>query len=464
MSIVTRWTLRYALAMLVLLALLGTSQFLLVRDRIWQDARLLMELQVHEVQEVVEHTPGDLAAITAYVDQHIESAPDDLHLGIRLVDRDGRVLVERGSLARLDVPPPAPDAAPTAGPRPRTIDVGADTPYFEVVAPTEIGRVQVAVDSTRFARSAADVRNVFLLSVPLALLATVLLGWWLAFGIVRPIREMSGTAARISSSQLDERVPVRGTGDELDQLALTLNAMIARIRTGMQRLREFASNVSHQLRNPLSLLRNRLELAAGRPRDPEADRELILDSLRDVERIEAAIRALLRLAQADGGLPPEQLRPVELGELAESVGEFFEPLAEERNLKLSVQPGAPVVVLSERQSLHELVANLVDNAIKYTGAAGKVRLETGRDGEEALLSVSDTGRGMTEAEIALAFEREQRGDRSADVPGTGLGLAVAQEVARAHGGRIEVESAPGRGSRFTLRLPIAEAHGEARAS
>ena len=93
MSIVTRWTLRYALAMLVLLALLGTGQFLRVRDRIWQDARLLMELQVHEVQEVVERAPGDLAAIGDYVDQHIESAPEDLHLGIRLVGRDGRIPV-----------------------------------------------------------------------------------------------------------------------------------------------------------------------------------------------------------------------------------------------------------------------------------------------------------------------------------------------------------------------------------
>ncbi len=455
MSIVTRWTLRYALAMLVLLALLGTGQFLRVRDRIWQDARLLMELQVHEVQEVVERAPNDLAAITAYVEQHIESAPEDLHLGIRLVARDGRILVERGSFRRLEIPPPAPGAPPTGGRRPRVIDAGAGAPYFEVVAPTGIGRVQVVVDSTRFARSVADVRNIFLLSLPLALLATVLLGWWLAHGIVRPIQEMTETAARISSSQLDEKVPVRGTGDELDQLAETLNAMIARIRTGVRRLREFASNVSHQLRNPLSLLRNRLELAARRPRSPEADQALILDSLRDVERIEAAIRALLRLAQADGGLPPEQLRPVELGDLAASVGEFFEPLAEERNLKLTLRRGVPAVVLGERQSLHELVANLVDNAIKYTGAAGEVRIETGTEGDEALLSVSDTGRGMSEAEIALAFERFERGATSADVPGAGLGLAVAQEVARAHGGRIEVESAVGRGSRFTLRLPLA---------
>jgi heavy metal sensor kinase len=457
LSIGARWTLRSTAAMMVVVAAMAAVFYPLIEANFRKDALLVAELQVDELTEALEHQATSSALspeLIAYVDQHIHSASEELKLGIRIVDPGGDPLLERGIFRHRAFPPRGDFAERAALGRAVEVDVGESLPYLLYARALPIGYAEVAISTRPFLRGFLDLRDRFLEALPFVLALAAGLSWWLTQRSLAPIAHMTAAARRITASQLDEEIPTSGSGDELDSLATTLNAMMERVRTGVEQLRGFSSNAAHQLRTPLSLLRTRLEIAAVAERDANVDQDLLLAALGDVERLGDAIRGMLRLAESEGGLTPKQRRVFEIAPELEQVVEFFEPVATKKGVTLELDSGAPAKVEGDADWLRELFSNLIDNAVKYTQTGGRVVISASPSRDTVVVTVEDDGQGIAPDRLADVFERFERGADAARTPGTGLGLTVAREIARAHGGSISVRSEAGRGSSFTVRLPL----------
>lgn len=454
LSIGARWTLRYAVATSILLGVFSVLLYDEVRERTTEDAALLIRLQMTELGDELTRRGENLRAIEQYVESHVSAGAADLKLGIRLFDPEGSVLLERGGVAGLPMPTrfPTGPAGPIAV---QEVDLGEKYPYYVSLLPGAGGGwIQVSIYSRPFLRTALEIRDFFWAAMLPMLAAIGLFGWWLARSSLRPLADMDATARHITASRLDERIPIRGTGDELDRLAVTLNAMIDRIEQSVSSLRRFSANAAHELRAPLSRLRNRLEDAAVHPRDAAADQKLIEDAIGDVDRLAGLVRTLLELARCEAGLPEETVREVDVGDLLESIAAFFEPLATEREVEVRCQVPADLRVRGEPAWLRQLFANLVDNAVKYSKPGGRVTLDAYREGGHVVARVHDLGVGIPTASRERIFEHLDRGAQSGDT-GSGLGLTLVRQIARIHGGEVAVESDEGQGSTFSVSLPEA---------
>jgi heavy metal sensor kinase len=291
--------------------------------------------------------------------------------------------------------------------------------------------------------------------LPLALLLAGGGGWLLARRALAPVDRMTEAARRISAEHLAERLEETGVGDELDRLATTLNAMLGRLDDAFRQIRQFSADASHELQTPVTILKGELEVALRAPRSPEVYQRHLRSALEEVERIARLVDGLLLLARADAGVLRMDHTPVDLAQLVEEVYEQTRVLADLRHVTLDLGPVEPMTVHGDYQRLRQLLLNLVDNGLKYTPCGGRVTLALQRRGTGAALHVSDTGMGLSSEEQARVFQRFYRSAaaRAQDQRGTGLGLCIAQSIAVAHGGRIEVASTPGSSSIFTVWLP-----------
>ncbi len=297
----------------------------------------------------------------------------------------------------------------------------------------------------------------------LAALAVMLvtgLASWLFVGrsALKRVEEMAETARGIMSGDLHRRLQVTGTRDEFDNLAGSLNDMLARIEALMTGLKEVSDNIAHDLKTPLTRLRNRLETVlidenAGR----EEMREAMAAALADADLLIGVFEALLRIARVEAGAPGESFEPVDAAAVAAEVGELYEPVVEEAGGRLAVEAAGPLTVSGNRALIAQALANLLDNALKYgapAAGAPSVRLVAAAAPGEVRLTVADNGPGIPAADRARATERFVRLDGSRSRPGSGLGLALVHAVARLHGGRLILEDArPGLAA--TLALPAA---------
>jgi signal transduction histidine kinase len=259
---------------------------------------------------------------------------------------------------------------------------------------------------------------------------------------------------------LGGRLPVAGTGDELDRLAENLNVMLDRIEALMRGLKEVSDNIAHDLKTPLTRLRNRCEEAL-RAAGEESQYRLALEST--IEESDALIRtfnALLMIARAESRQAREGMLDLDAAEIARGVGELYEPLADEKGIELRVDAPSPVPVHGNRELISQALANLVDNAIKYgapgtgdsNGAKPEILIRAIPDGEHILLTVADAGRGIPEGDRGRVIERFVRLEQSRSQPGSGLGLSLASAVARLHGGELKLEDNDP-GLRTVISLP-----------
>lgn len=283
-------------------------------------------------------------------------------------------------------------------------------------------------------------------------------GWLLARRALAPVDRMTEAARRISAEHLAERVEATGAGDELDRLATTLNAMLSRLDEAFQQIRQFSADASHELQTPLTILKGELEVALRAPRSAEAYQGHLRSALEEVDRIAALVDGLLLLARADAGVLRMDRRPVDLAALLHEVFDQTKRLAEARGVTLDLGPVATAWLQGDRERLRRLLLNLLDNALKYTPAGGQVTLSLAVNGTGAHVRVADTGIGLSREEQAQVFQRFYRTTEGrAHGGGAGLGLCIAQSIAEAHGGHIQVDSQPGRGSTFTVLFPRLEA-------
>jgi two-component system, OmpR family, heavy metal sensor histidine kinase CusS len=463
LSIGAKWTLRYTAVMLLAVSLLAAYTYWRIDQRFHQDARFLVDLQLKEVVETLEAVPVGDPDLNGILERNIEAAGPDLKLGIQIFDAQGNQTLVKGSLEGAGVGLPDELPGDLEGRVSRDIEfpsVAGSYPYLVLTRRLPGGgAVQGAVYLRRFVRNARGVRDIYLWTLPLAVIFTLALGSWLVRGSLRPIAGMTRTARRISGTHLEETVPTTGSGDELDELATTLNQMVDRIRHSVERMQRFSANAAHELRTPLNALRSRLEVTLEQERTPDEYRKALAETAEQVVGLSEAVHAMMRLSQSEAGLPAEHRTPVAVAELLHEVVDFFEPLAAEQGLRLSVGRMDPAVVSGEPAWLHQCFANLLDNAIRYTpeGGAIRVELELSEDGTAALVRVADTGIGIEPHERERIFEpyHRVRAGNPRTGPGAGIGLALAREIARAHGGDVSVESRPGEGSTFTVQLPLA---------
>ena len=314
--------------------------------------------------------------------------------------------------------------------------------------------VQVAIDLARTQQALARYRDLLIVMIPFGLLLAATGGILVARVALRPVDAMSRTARRITAEDLAQRVPVRETGDELDRLADTLNAMLARLEGAFAETRRFAADAAHELRSPLTALKGGLEVALRAERTAAEYRQVLASSLEDVERLIRLAEDLLLLSSVAAGPDGSGVR-VELEPLVLDVFEAAARLAKDAGVSVRLTATTPVVVRGDGLALRRALMNLADNAVKYTPAGGRVELALRRRDAWATFVVEDSGAGIAPEDAERIFEPFVRlpAARARDAGGAGLGLAIVRAVALAHGGAAAVEPAPGGGSRFVLRLP-----------
>jgi signal transduction histidine kinase len=295
-------------------------------------------------------------------------------------------------------------------------------------------------------------------------------GFFITRRVLKRVDAMTATAQTIMAGDLTERLPVAGTGDELDRLAHNLNPMLERIEALMRGLKEVSDNIAHDLKTPLTRLRNRSE-AVLRGGGSEAEYRAALETtIEESDELIATFNALLMIARAESGQARDNMTEFDAAAIARDVVELYEPVAEDRGLALRVEADSPLPVNGNRELVSQALANLLDNGIKYAApirangretemdgaapktAAPEITVLARSDGDRVLLTVADNGPGIPEAERRRAVERFVRLESSRSQPGSGLGLSLAAAVASLHGGELRLED-NGPGLKVTLALP-----------
>jgi signal transduction histidine kinase len=280
-------------------------------------------------------------------------------------------------------------------------------------------------------------------SIAIVLVLGLAGGLFVTRRVLRRVDAMTETTRTIMAGDLGERLPVAGTGDELDRLAENLNVMLERIEALMHGLKEVSDNIAHDLKTPLTRLRNRTEQALRSAKNEGEYRAALESTIEESDSLIATFNALLMIASAESGQARDNMTEFDAAEIANDIGELYEPLAEEKGIALKVEAESAAPVNGNRELVSQALANLVDNAIKYAepinGATAEIVVRALSQGDRILLTVSDSGPGIPEADRGHVVERFVRLEQSRSKPGSGLGLSLASAVARLHGGELTLE-------------------------
>lgn len=309
------------------------------------------------------------------------------------------------------------------------------------------------IDSTLY-----ELFNALLIGFPLVLFISTLGGFILARVSLKPIDDLARSAREITASNLSNRLPEPKTNDEVARLTYTLNEMIARLEDSFNQIKQFTADVSHELRTPLAILTGELEVALRSDKTPEEYQSLLISALEEVGRLSKVVRTLLDLSRAETGQVSIEHHTVNLSGMLEELAEDAVILAEERSISVGSMIEANIMIDGDSVRLHQALLNIVDNAIKYTPSGGDILMRLVREGDRAILRVSDTGVGISKEHLPHIFDRFYRADqaRSQDIQGNGLGLSIVKWIIEAHEGTIRAESTPGKGTMITIVLPLLE--------
>jgi two-component system, OmpR family, sensor kinase len=447
-----RVALAFAAAMAVVL--LGTGWFLYVRIGAELSTALdrELELRAYDLTAVVRDPDSSLAAAGGrrFVERGEAYA--------QLLDRRGRVLDATPPLDARAVLDPAELRAARRGTIFANVAAlpGLDEPSRLLATPVVRGgrRLVLVVGATRENRTETlrRLRDELLIAGPVALVLATLAGYLLAGLSLRQVDSMRRRAASISAATPGERLPVPHTGDEIERLGETLNAMLARLEDGLERERGFVADAGHELRTPLALLRTELELALRHADSAEELRDAVRRSSVEVDRLAQLAEDLLLMAQSNAGRLALRLEPLEASDLLRSTASRFEWRAHDAGRAITFAPGTAVPLRGDRIRLEQAVGNLIDNALRHGG--GDVELSATAVGETVELHVTDRGGGLPPEFVERAFERFSRPDPARGPGGgAGLGLSIVRMIAEAHGGTARVANRTGGGADVWVELP-----------
>jgi two-component system, OmpR family, heavy metal sensor histidine kinase CusS len=469
-----RLTAGYALAGLFLVFLATASLYLVLVSELEKSTDLFLADKVHVLRTMLRERPDDWDALREEVE--LESAARRYEqFYIRLLDeRNTQLLMTPGMADQLDLGQLASQIQSHAD-RSIRMQGRKDQPFRVTSASATVGpsatrtyTLQIAIDVSQKEALLARYRLWF----GVILLATFaifpLVGYRVARHGIRPVEEMATTARHISSTNLRERILPEGYPFELASLASTFNEMLDRLEESFERISRFSADIAHDLRTPVNNIRGEAEVALARARSTDEYRDVVESCLEEAVRLSDLIGDLLFLARAESPLTHLRRERLDVGELLGGVQEYYEASAADGGISLTTTVAdEPVLAELDRTLLQRAVGNLVSNALAHTPPGGTVVLGTNiissnpissnPDFSTIRIEVSDTGVGIPEEALPRVFDRFFRVDssRSQASGGTGLGLAIVQSIAQLHGGKVEISSQPGRGTRVTLYMPTA---------
>lgn len=453
-SLALRLAFRYALLFAFGSALLFGSLYWLLAEALDSRERAALIEQTRELAGAFER--GSLPSLRARVEG--DSSPQARFFFVRLIRADGVAVYERWPSDWVETQvQQVPFGAFTYEREIQTLRIPQNALRDYTIATQrwpngwslQVGRL---LDSRAVLLS--PLQGAFLGVGAGALLLSFALGILIAWRATRPLRAVAETARRIlATGDLSARVPEPAGRGELELLVRQLNTLLDRNASYVRVLRETLDNLAHDLRTPLTRLRGSAELALQDSGDPTEARGALADCVNESDRLLHLLETLLDVSAAEAGVLQLNRDRIDLRSLTDRAAELYREVAEEKSITVSLDQPAPAEASVDAIRLGQAINNLVDNALKYTPAGGRVILAVQRSREAVVLTVSDTGPGVPVAEREAVFRRLFRGDSSRSQRGLGLGLSMVKAIVEAHGGTVAVDDAPGGGARFTVRLP-----------
>ena len=301
-----------------------------------------------------------------------------------------------------------------------------------------------------------NIEENFILLIPPLIIFSITGGWIIARRSLFPIKNITKTTQEITASNLNMRLRLPNTGDEIDELAITINLMLDRIEESFQKVVQFSSDVSHELRTPIASLKTGTEVTLSKERSAKEYRELLENNLNSLERMSRLISDLLELSRSDSDTDIIDIKPFNLGTMMKEIQSKFMPVSDSKNIRSSFETIPDVIIKGDEILLRRVFSNLLDNAIKYTSSGGTISLSLEERVNDVIACISDTGIGISQENLGKIFDRFFRVDTSRsreESGGAGLGLSISRNIVELHKGKIEVKSDPGTGSTFKVILP-----------
>ncbi|MEZ4600684.1 MAG: heavy metal sensor histidine kinase [Syntrophotaleaceae bacterium] len=307
-------------------------------------------------------------------------------------------------------------------------------------------------------RALQEMRSLLLIFSAPALIAVCFCGWFLAGRFLKPVENITRAMRRINAENLNQRLPIGQARDEISRLAETFNSMLSRLEESFRKIHQFSADASHELRTPLTILKGETEVALRWAKQPEEFRKTLESSMEEIDRMGRIIEDLLILAKSEAGEKSLEIKEISLSDLLQELYLQARTLGEPKGIypQLKLEVIEEIRMQGDELRLRQLFLNLISNAVKYTPEGGQVEIILATQGDEAVVAISDTGIGIPPEHLPHIFDRFYRIDeaRNREDGGTGLGLAIVRSLAQAHDGRVEVTSVPGKGSTFTVYLPL----------
>ena len=322
---------------------------------------------------------------------------------------------------------------------------------YAMLGRTVVLQVGQAMES--YSRFLDAFKGIFITTMTFLIVVAAGIGWFMARQAVSGVEAVTRTAQKISGGTLEERVPVKTRGDEIDQLAITFNQMLDRIQTLLTEIKEMSDNMAHDLRSPITRIRGIAEVTLTTGKSLSEYEAMAASTIEECDRLLDMINTMLMISKAEAGVDHLTREEIDLAEVVQEACRLFEPTAEDKGISLSCHLPKESHFLGDTQMIQRMLSNLLDNAIKYTPPGGSVSVSVSENDGQVVVSVKDTGIGIPPRDLPHVFERFYRGDESRSQTGIGLGLSLARAIARGHGGDITTTSNPNQGSTFTVTLP-----------